>query len=59
MTIDQTAQDLLQLVIDTASGKQTKAEINGFRDISIFKDGRGAVKAEKREGPCQKAWPFF
>ena len=38
-TIDQTAQDLLQLVIDTASGKQTKAEINGFRDISIFKDG--------------------
>ena len=38
-TIDETAQDLLQLVIDTASGKQTKAEINGFRDISIFKDG--------------------
>ncbi len=38
-TIDEAAQDLLGLVIEIASGKKTKAELNGFRDISIFKDG--------------------
>ncbi len=38
-TLDETAKDLLQLVLDTASGKQTKTEIKGFREISIFKDG--------------------
>ncbi len=32
-------RDLLQLVIEVAGGKQTKAEEKGFREISIFKDG--------------------
>lgn len=30
---------LLEFIIDTASGKKTKNEINGYRDISIFRDG--------------------
>ena len=38
-TIDETAKDLLDLVIRVASGEQTKAEKHGFREISIFKDG--------------------
>ena len=38
-SIDQAAQDLLELVIRVASGQQTKAEEHGFREISIFKDG--------------------
>ena len=38
-SIDDAAKRLLQLVIETASGKKTKAEEKGFREISIFKDG--------------------
>ncbi|MDD3428409.1 MAG: altronate dehydratase family protein [Oscillospiraceae bacterium] len=38
-TIDQTAENLLKFVIEIASGKQTKTEQNGYREISIFKDG--------------------
>lgn len=38
-SIDDAAKRLLQLVIETADGKQTKAEEKGFREISIFKDG--------------------
>lgn len=38
-TLDQAAQALLELVLEVASGKQTKAEEKGFREISIFKDG--------------------
>ena len=38
-TMEETAQDLMKLVLEVASGKQTKAERNGFREISIFKDG--------------------
>ena len=30
---------MLQLVLEVASGKQTKNEENGYREISIFKDG--------------------
>jgi len=33
------AEDLLELIIETANGKKTRNEINGIRDISIFKDG--------------------
>lgn len=32
-------QDLLNFVIDIANGKQTNNEKNGYREISIFKDG--------------------
>ena len=38
-TLDETAADLMTLVLEVASGKQTKAEVKGFREISIFKDG--------------------
>ena len=36
-TIDDAAKRLLQLVIEVAGGKQTKAEEKGFREISILK----------------------
>ena len=38
-TPESAAQKLMQLVLDTASGAQTRTENMGFRDISIFKDG--------------------
>lgn len=38
-TLDESAQDLMDMVLEIASGKQTKAEERGFREISIFKDG--------------------
>lgn len=38
-TLDEAAADLMELVLETASGKQTWAEKKGFREISIFKDG--------------------
>ena len=38
-TLDEAGVDLYRLVLDVASGKKTKAEEKGFREISIFKDG--------------------
>ncbi len=38
-TIDQAAQDLFDLVREVASGRRTRAEEKGFREISIFKEG--------------------
>ena len=38
-TLDQAAADLMTLVLEVASGKQTRTEEKGFREISIFKDG--------------------
>lgn len=38
-TLDEAAEQLMQLVLQVASGKQTKTEEKGFREISIFKDG--------------------
>ncbi len=38
-TLDEAAGDLMAQVLDIASGKQTKTEQKGFREISIFKDG--------------------
>lgn len=39
-SIAKTAEHLLQYVIELSSGRvKTKAEQNGFREISIFKDG--------------------
>ncbi len=38
-TLDEAAADLMDLVLEVASGKQTRAEEHGFREISIFKDG--------------------
>lgn len=31
--------DLFSLIVDTANGKETKNEKNGYREIAIFKDG--------------------
>ena len=39
MTLTQAAQSLLEKVLSTASGEQTKSEQQGFREISIWKDG--------------------
>ncbi len=38
-TLDEAAADLMALVLSVASGKQTRTEEKGFREISIFKDG--------------------
>ncbi len=38
-TIDENSAKLMDFVLEIASGKQTKAEQKGFREISIFKDG--------------------
>ena len=38
-SLDSAANRLLQLIIEIASGKQTRSEEHGFREISIFKDG--------------------
>lgn len=38
-TLEESAQDLMDMVLEIASGKLTKAEERGFREISIFKDG--------------------
>lgn len=37
--MDQLAEELFQLVLDVASGKKVKAEIAGFHDLAIFKQG--------------------
>lgn len=38
-TLEEAGADLLELVLEVASGKQTRTEGKGFREISIFKDG--------------------
>lgn len=38
-SMDQAADVLMDLVIETASGKTTKAELNGEREIAIWKQG--------------------
>ena len=38
-TLDEAGSDLLALVLEVASGKQTRTEEKGYREISIFKDG--------------------
>ncbi len=38
-TLDEAAGDLMALVLEVASGKQTRTEEQGYREISIFKDG--------------------
>lgn len=39
VSIESLTQDLTDYVISVASGEKTKNEINGYREISIFKDG--------------------
>ncbi len=39
MSLAESAQALMKQVLETASGKKTRTEEKGFREISIFKDG--------------------
>ena len=40
MSVNDIVNELFELVINIASGKiKTKNEINGYREISIFRDG--------------------
>lgn len=34
-----TDEELFSLIIDTANGRLTESEKNGYREIAIFKDG--------------------
>ncbi len=38
-SFEESAEELLSLVLETASGKQTRSELNNSRDMAIFKDG--------------------
>lgn len=38
-TINEVASNLMKLVLEIASGKETRTEEKGYREISIFKDG--------------------
>lgn len=38
-TLDEAGDRLLDYVLEVASGKKTRQEENGYREISIFKDG--------------------
>ena len=38
-SMEKATDDLMQLIIDVASGKETVGERNGYREIAIFKDG--------------------
>ncbi|MDD2213726.1 MAG: altronate dehydratase family protein [Oscillospiraceae bacterium] len=39
LSVQAAGQALLKLVVETADGKLSRAEINGCRDIAVFKDG--------------------
>lgn len=39
VSMDEAADRLMDLVVDTASGQPTKAELNGEREIAIWKSG--------------------
>ncbi len=38
-TLEEIGAELMRFVLDTASGKQTRNEVNGFHDLAIFKKG--------------------
>lgn len=38
-TTEESAAELMDLVLETASGRQTRTEQRGYREIAIFKDG--------------------
>ncbi len=37
--MDEVSKDFFRYILSVASGKETRNEINGYREISIFKDG--------------------
>ena len=38
-TMEETSEDFFRKLLAIASGERTKSEINGYREIAIFKDG--------------------
>ncbi len=38
-SIKSKAEELFKFVLETASGRQTKNELNGYSEIAIFKNG--------------------
>lgn len=39
MSFDEVTEDFFNYIIEVASGKKTNNELNGYKDISIFRDG--------------------
>ena len=39
ITPEQVTEDLVRLVLETAGGRQTRNEVNGYREIAIWKEG--------------------
>ena len=39
MGMDELSSEFIDYILDVASGKKTKNEINGYREIAIFKSG--------------------
>ena len=39
LTLDMLGTELAMLVLETAGGKKTRSEINGYRDLALFKKG--------------------
>lgn len=39
MSFEEVTEDFFNYIIDVASGKKTNNELNGYKDISIFRDG--------------------
>ena len=37
--MNDATDDLMQKIISVASGEETVGEMNGYREIAIFKDG--------------------
>ena len=38
-SLEKLSEKLWKLVLEVASGKKTRSEINGFREIMLFKNG--------------------
>lgn len=38
-SLEKASEKLWKLVLEVASGKKTRSEINGFREIMLFKNG--------------------
>jgi altronate hydrolase len=36
---DAVTDDLMELILEVAGGKQARNEVNGFREITIWKQG--------------------
>ena len=39
VSVDQVTDRMMSLILEVASGKEARNEINGFREITIWKQG--------------------